>query len=143
MSLSEELQYAIEKNLPGLVGTELKKVLSRAAEDAESIPIMQRTIDSQQRQITLLQDWERRGEEVTKREQETTRREIAAATKEALLGVQDTYMKERLADMRGIVKEVFSNNRFKYMESGSQHVVVPQGGYSNQQTINRSVEGEV
>lgn len=133
--LTQELMESVDKNLPQLVGDQLKARLTRADKDSETaakVPALE----------SMVQECKAKLETIAKRESEATRRESAvdlrernADLREKIIELKETHAKERVAEMRSVVQDVFANSKFKYTENGGGSG--PNGSYMSH---NRNIE---
>lgn len=132
MNITAEITEAINKHLSHEIGTALKERLQRADNDAELVETSKKAADF----------WKCAADEKTRelaahealkiREQKVSAREALASEAERRVSFEYLRVEQaniRVADMKEIVRAVFSNNRFKYSEVGSAPVGVPTGGY--------------
>ena len=120
--LAEELRKVIENSLPMEVGKALKERLEQAEKDS---------IDAKRLRVEAT-DLEKRFDERTNQlsdvlkeagDQKASRADIVSrqnllAVREATIQLKEKHADEKVGIMRGVVKDVFSNNRFKYVKTG-------------------------
>lgn len=151
MSIGDDIKLAIDKNLSAEVGAALRQRLKQAEDNesaltkAEAELVVLRRIDKTQRQL------DREQVEFTTRRIAVEKQAADLIHREAMLALREEHAKERVGEMRQVVRDVFSNNRYKYRESGSVPVGVAQAaGPSAYQgsamamtaPVDRTVEGE-
>ena len=144
--LTNDIHDQIKKNLPGLVGDELVKRLQQADKDAIDLDTARRKLvemdryrhDAESMRVQL-KGYDERVATVVKREADATLRE-------KLIEMREKHADEKVALMRGVVTDVFANNRFKYNETGYVPVVTPPSQYSaggmTSGSISRTVESQ-
>ncbi len=148
-TLNEEIQEAIRKDLPARVGEELRSQLNAGVESAKRVVDLTAQLDRTNainRELSAANSqWKQTSDQVELKRVELVAREDALKKREdkiAVLEQEVALRKEFNGTLRDVVRDVFSNNRFKYRES--YPVTVPGSGncsgYINQST--REGEGE-
>lgn len=148
-----DIKSAIDQHLPGMVGEELRKRLEKAKMDEAELEKVQqdyrsykenhRTLDIREHELDdkaaklakIEQEQEEKGKELTQRE-------VAVTSREGLIAMRETHAREIADSMRGVVRDVFCNNRFKYERTdvqtqdkaipveGNPGQIDPNGGYA-------------
>jgi hypothetical protein len=143
--INDKIQAAIAENLPSAIGDVLRKRLEEAAHADQQLKASREEVASLRARV----------EELTKRvadegKLETLRlsidgREAAVSAREReadLLKLRVELGKERLDDMKGLVRAVFENNRFKYYRTETGQVPAEAGCYTVGTSKSVSIEGE-
>jgi len=135
--LTQELMESVDKNLPQLVGDQLKARLTQADKDKETaakVPALESMVAECKKKLEGMDTREQR---IAARESAATEREAKVTLREALLDVKELHAQERVKEMRGVVQDVFANSKFKYQDNG--YTSGPNGGGS----VNRTVETSI
>ncbi len=144
--LTNELNELIQRNLPELVGKELKQRLEQAEKDARDVATLRAAVQHHENLSQLRRSLEERETKAKARELALATSEQAYAVKAAVLELREKHATERVAEMRGVVGDVFRNNVLKYRQTGVENVPVPGSGqacgYVDQKPINKIVESE-
>lgn len=150
MAIEDDIKAAIDKNISAELGGRLKTRLQKAEDlEAENEILKKELWTTKQKlkaseeqladQIALGRDLkmlEAKAEEVRK-----------ATVDKAVVDVTLTCANMRINDMKELVKDVFANNRYKYMLSESGMVPVmpgPQGQWPAQHSVTKTatIEGQ-
>jgi TolA-binding protein len=124
------------KALPQHLSEQLQQRLLRLEELEERVLELQGRIDELTAANTELsrenKDWEEKARNLDTREKEAQLRDKELTDKaydlklrEAVLQVREDHAKNRVNEMREVVRDVFSNNRFKYTRTTYGDIVVP------------------
>ena len=165
----------IDQQLPKHVGDRLKKRLEKISEFENTISQMdehihklEAEIEKQDKRIVELVNTndklaarihviEPKEASLEDLERNLLKRQIELEKCELVVGFKDEYMKERLSDMKELVKCVFANNRFKYHTTEDVFTPVPgraahvdqhgygqpgEPGYVDHDTKTKTIEGE-
>lgn len=147
--LLAEIQEAVRKSLPAHLSEELRSLLTKAERDAKAVELLNSAALADKKAIDFLSaennSLRLAASAVQLRETSAIARESALKVREDKIAVLELEVKLRTefnGTLREVVRDVFSNNRFKYDESVP--VAVPGGGGScgHVQTHTRSVSGE-
>lgn len=168
--LQVDLQAAIAKHLPSETSGILRErldtlvklegqfeVLTGMHEDVtvERDKLLNDNLQYRTHEKSLLS----RNEKAADRETALSLRERACEHREQVIDIKEQHAKERVAEMRDVVRDVFSNNRYKYKETATVPVPIagtpgtPGDGYGgcqqpsshgfvSQETSEKTVEGE-
>ena len=123
----QDIQDAINKNLPTQVGEALKKRLEQADQMERTLVTKSETINSLEATVKRLKDYEETSKNFAQRE-------LVVAKAEREIEVSKAVMKEtqcmtsRMLDMnKEIVLAVFANSKYKYTEKETKNFVTPSG----------------
>lgn len=134
--LTSELMEAVDKNLPQMVGDQLKARLVKADADAKEAS----KVPGLEAELSKAKDTIRANEQkvaaVTGREEKATQRELVVDLREKLMELKEKHAQERVQEMRGVVDSVFANSRFKYQETYNHYT--PQGSHGGGRNIESS-----
>ena len=143
--LSDEINQSIQKHLPMAVGEELRAVLNRAAEtskEAERQKVLadQRYVKIQELEAKLSEsrDLDSRLAKLNELDKSLREREFKVLVAEK---VHEERV-ERIRDLKEVTMSVFSNNRFKYTETGSVPIMRPGNAYPVYHSSTKTTEGE-
>lgn len=147
--MNEEIQKAIAKSLPAEVSTVLQERLRTCDRLETEIPRLNVRIADLETKTARAGNLDMREKAIAENEKQIADILSKLLVREALIGIRESNANERIAEMRGVVKDVFSNNRYKYRETGLVPAGVAQGSgqYSSSpmamsSTIDRAVESE-
>ena len=134
--LNKEIKDSIDANLPAMVGEQLKARLVEAGLDVKRLSALKKEFEDYKREHTALVTRENRVKddlvrvdarqvELNAKATELDKRERALAIKEATIELREFHATEKVGLLRGVVGDVFANNRFKYERATEKHLVVP------------------
>lgn len=152
MNVTSQISEVIKQHLPAAVGEELQKELANLAALRLSHDSLIAERDRAQKQILALtqanSEIRSRLDKIENREEQATKREREIELRDAVLKVKEECVGLRIADVKSVVEQVFSNSRFKYHEAYSHPVPVVGGSRDypttqvQQHSGSRSVEGQ-
>lgn len=131
--LNKEIKEAIDKNLPSLVGDQLKQVLIDYDRIKEANEDQEKQIKQLTKKFNDIDNLNRQYSENEQISNELDAKEIDLKAREALLEFKEKEWALRLGDIKEITKTVFQSNRFNYA------VDVNRSGFENQNTNNGSI----
>jgi len=117
--LKEDINKAINENLPAMVGNELKEVLTRAEKDAVRLTLLESDLRIANQKLKEAEVLKLFKADLDAIGQKQVMKGIELDKREAVLTVREEFAKIRVDEIRGVVKDVFANSRYKYYESGS------------------------
>lgn len=151
MQLSDTLNKAIQENLPSMVGDELKKVLSKATDDAEALANLKdsfdRLTDDNAKAKARIAELEALG--IKKGDLEKLEAELAEANRDLRVKLSEKDVlnsKELAAQALNMVGLIFRNSEVrKTMMTAVPVTQTNPGGYSTTSThyMNESTSEEV
>lgn len=116
--MKQEIQDIIRKNLPAEVGDVLRQELSELARLREETSKLAEEGKSWRNDAcaakNALEAATKRLGNIEKREADAAAKDVTLTLREELVKLREAHAKERVDEMRGVVKDVFSNNRLKY-----------------------------
>jgi chromosome segregation ATPase len=135
-NLNVTMQAAIAENLPQAVGEELRKRLEQAVKDQEEVERLKDVVEkgsdkndklyNENRQLANdLETAHNAIKRYEEREATLAEAERQMAIDQAVLEANKAHVDARVGEMRDVVRDVFSNNRYKYDRSVCRSVVVP------------------
>ena len=138
--LTQELMESVDKNLPQMVGDQLKARLMQADKDKEiaaKVPALESMLAECKKKLEGI---DKRESAVTQRESVVDLRERNAEVKEKLIELREKHATERVSEMRCVVQDVFANSKLKYQETYGH--TSPSGGYISGSRTVESAEGK-
>ncbi len=141
MMLSD-IQEAIKANLSGEVGEQLKKELMDLELLRLRIKDYEKAEGEMLRELERLRGMDQQMKHVIDREKDVARKEVELAHAGDLLELKDGHAKDLVCNMRGIVSDVFGNNKFKYQVAETKNIPLKDNEYANIVTDTKVVEGE-
>ena len=141
--LSEAIQEAVKKNLSGDVGVALQAELKELELLRARIKDYEDGAARIKKELDELRSNKAKVADILNREVELTRKEQKVDTREKILEIKEGHAKESVGMMRDVVRDIFSNSKFKYQETiyTSENGFVPGG--STQNNINTTKTTEV
>ncbi len=142
MILPYEIEKAIQESIPALAAEQLRKFITVAqANETELVRLRELKLESEESAKRFLQA-EQKLADVQKREFVVGEREAKATLREAVLELREAHAKERVAELRGVLTDVFSNNRMKYTQTEHLPVSINNGGYTTMMTATKTAHQE-
>lgn len=141
--LLEKIQAAAADHLPSATAGALKKRLEEADVERAGLRRANEQLIEKNKQIERLaqdlkdaadnldaaaqrlRDVEAREVAVAEKEANLLEREIELRVKEGLIGLREVHASQRCDEMREVVRDVFSNNKFKYERTLKDFIAVP------------------
>lgn len=146
MALPAELSEVIQRNLPEMVGKELRDRLEKGEKDAAELARLRQRAGVEESLNTKQRDLENRASKLAETEARLAARDTNLTLREGLIELREKYAADRVTEMRSVVQDVFRNNYLKYMERGNAPLAVPGsascGGYTAAQAYDKTVERE-
>lgn len=145
MSLLDELNEAVRKNLPSHLSDELKKALDERASLQSALKDQKTENEWCKSKIGDLESRERKiaeGNAVFAKLEKTQSDVDAKLLRAEIFELKASNAEQRVKDAKDIVLAVFGNSKFKYSESGYAPVGVPVGGFVNSGSTNKTIETE-
>lgn len=141
--LEMDLKDLISSHLPRQVGDALKKRLEDAAAVERELRALKEQHERTQHSLDAATKRMVEDEELRKRETAVQAREATVTLREQLISLREVHAKERVEEMRGVVKDVFSNHQFKYSVSsgGTWPVAMQPGAYPQSAGWSNSATG--
>jgi len=127
--LKEDISKAINENLPAMIGNELKGVLVKAEEDSKRVLMLESDLRIYQQKYKELEVLKLLKADLDVIGSKLMARDIELRIKEESVKLREEFTKVRVEEIRGVVKDVFSNSRYKYYETGSIPVSNGPGQY--------------
>jgi len=127
--LKEDISKAINENLPAMIGNELKEVLVKAEEDSKRVLMLESDLRIAQQKWKEAEVLKLFKADLDAIGQKQVMKGIELDKREAVLLVREEFAKVRVEEIRGVVRDVFSNSKFKYYETGSVPVSNGPGQY--------------
>ena len=135
-NLLDKVEAAAREHLPEAVGNALRERLRQADDERAQLKKAREKINELEQDVVksckALSELRERESSIKQREQRleteeksVTAREHAVKLREQLIDLREGHADEKVGLIRGIVKDVFSNNRFKYERTRNGEVVVP------------------
>ena len=159
LDLTPALQAALQEQLPAAVGGELRTLLETAAEERQELERLRaekERVERDKQECIAWREKSRRFDEretaLNDRDRKLDERERQLDVREAVIDLRETHAKERVGEMRDVVRDVFST-RFKFTRNAQEDVVLPgvagnaPGEYGSPSSVapasrSESVEGE-
>jgi hypothetical protein len=114
MSITEQVQKAINENLPALAAGELKNFIAEAEANKAALAASRKELDDLRAKQHKFIRFEERESDVTSREKAAYVREQKLALDEAVLKVKQECENQRVSEIRNLVQTVFQSNRLDY-----------------------------
>lgn len=113
-NITVEIQDAIKKNLPEMVGKELNKILS----NYEVLKVQLSTAQDQNKkhlkEYQEIRELDRQYEENETKRLSNLEKERELNTKEEILKIREENAKQRVDEIRNLTETVFQSNRMNY-----------------------------
>lgn len=136
--ISTDLREAVAKHLPKLVGDAVVERLQQADCDAAALKVAEKKVAELGGYKNRVEGVERRESSVADREAQVASKERVLHLREELVKLREQHSKERVDELRGVVKDVFANSRFKYKSNDNDYST--QNGISTSHSRVRDIE---
>lgn len=154
MDITQDIQKAIENQLPSAVGDVLKQRLQQAETDANKVAALESSLKTTRQERDTLLEINKNAtaafDKLSHDYSDILDREAAVTIREKEMFLNELRVQmyqERIADLKQVTLAVFANNKYKYTESGFVPCYNPPTspggmGYTSQQNTSKTVEGE-
>lgn len=124
MTLSNELQESIQKNLPTMVGEELKKVLQKAEDDAQTVAVLNLKLEEAVKNIRILEKDNKEQEDICDQLRHlNVRKEV--------LDNQERNLKLQIAEAKVVNSEAMAKQAFDMVSLVFRNTTVMRTQFTN------------